>query len=75
MLLIGNTVEHLGDIAGTKHFVHGDEVHRSLVQAEVRHKDVVSHALVTQELAHPAWFTSLAFTTINLGMHDVHILS
>jgi hypothetical protein len=47
MLLIGDTVEHLGDVVGTKHIMHGREVHCSFVLIEVQCKDLVAHTLAT----------------------------
>ena len=53
--LFRDVIQELGNISGTKHLVHRGKVHRSLVLAEVRRENAVAHALVTQELARPAW--------------------
>jgi hypothetical protein len=46
-LLHGHVVQHLGDVTGTKHFVHYGKVHRSQVLVEVRCKDAIAYALAT----------------------------
>jgi hypothetical protein len=46
-LLHGDVVQHLGDVTGTKHFVHSGKVHRSLVLVELRCKDAIAYTPAT----------------------------
>jgi hypothetical protein len=46
-LLHGDVVQQLGDVIGTKHFVHRGKVHHSLVLVEVRCKDAITYTPAT----------------------------